>query len=457
MNYTFKALSGILSMLILVSCQSYKPLPLESKKILEEVNNSRQYDVNENFDFEQAATLMSQRNHRLKVLQQKYEKFQKIAAIKTPLANPELEVGPAFGSNLEDTTASSTQPFIGIGFSIPLGPRLARNDDLNKAKELQAYNALVIEHRKLYFELRAAYIDYMLSQQKLKALEKVELTMQLTRKVTQKLIEIGTSTKLGFSQVNLQLAEVKMTKLAIETEMKTALGKLSRLISVEMGSLEKIILKQIKLPMTHFNLQNLQKNLLNNNTSLAAIEMEFHIADQELKLELAKQYPDLKFGLTSEDDVGEDQRTISVPFSIELPLFDQNRQGISAAFSERKLKLIEYKNELSNQLSFLEEEVAKYSYSRQKTTMIKNDILPLSQENINDAEQALKLGSIGTLRYLDLLIQHQRYQLATIDSQKQQWEKILNLEKISGRPIIPLSKKDSTQLKDLLKPLKVNK
>ena len=64
----------------------------------------------------------------------------------------------------------------------------------------------------------------------------------------------------------------------------------------------------------------MQQKLINNNSQLAQAEMKFHIADQILKLELAEQYPDLKFGLSVEDEVGEKKRTVSIPFAIEIPL-----------------------------------------------------------------------------------------------------------------------------------------
>ncbi|MCH2206904.1 MAG: TolC family protein [Lentisphaerales bacterium] len=457
MNTFLKALSGTIASIFLVSCQSYTPLKLESEKLLEEVNTSRQQTFKEELSFELAAKLMSQRNFQLKLVAKEYEKLQQVAKLKTPLPNPELEAGPAFGSRLEDTTASSTQPFIGIGISLPIGPRLARNDDLNKAKELQAYNNTIIQHRLLYFQLRQAYINYMLAQQKLASLNTIEETMQLTRKITKRLIEVGTSTKLGLYQVDLQLAEMTMKKFEFNSELNEALGQLSRLLGLNMASLQKMSLKVIDLPELNLNLADQQRVMLDNNSHLTDIEMQFHLADYELKLELAQQYPDLKIGITGENEVGEKNRTISVPFSIKLPVFDRNQQAISAAFSEREIKIAEYKNELNRQLSFLEEEMLKFNFSSKKSTMLNAKIIPLSDSNIKDAEKALKLGSVDILQYLDLLVQHQTYKLTAVELQKNQWQHILTIERISGLPIINFINNEIQELNIDLTPLEVEK
>ncbi|MCM8526775.1 MAG: TolC family protein, partial [Lentisphaeraceae bacterium] len=158
MNNIFRVIAGSIFCLVFVSCQSYKPMAIVPKDIFEELSENRKLPKNESeFTLMAAEKVMSQRNRSLRKLRLEYEKLQKIADIKTPFPNPSIEFGPSFGSHLEGAEASSTQPFVGLGFTIPLGPRLARNDDLNKAKELQAYNKIVIEHRKLYLELRKAF------------------------------------------------------------------------------------------------------------------------------------------------------------------------------------------------------------------------------------------------------------------------------------------------------------
>ena len=444
MNYYYTLI--ILLMSLLFACQSYKALDLKPIEIIKEVEESREFSSNKTFNFDMAAKLMSEKNRSLKVLRLKYEKFKSIAAVKTPLPNPSVEFGPSFGSNLAEKTASSAQPFVSIGFSIPLGPRLARNDDVNQARELEAYNNYVIEHRKLFFKLRRAYSRVYFAQSLGEEYRKIEATLNISKNVTMKLIKMGSATRLALSQAKLQISQLKVNRLTIKAELDTALGALTSLINVDTGSLSRYKIELFDV--VSMDTTKLKLLLLDNNMDLAVHEMAFHIADGELKLALAEQYPDLNIGFSGENEVGEKKRTFSLPFSIELPLFDKNEQAISAAFSTRQIRLEEYKESLAGCLAQLEQGIVQYENAQAKERLIKNEIVPLSKKTNEDAEKSLKLGSINVLRYLDFVVQNQEYQIDLIESQKEFWEKRLCLEEISGAPLINFS-----SLKKSLKPM----
>ena len=452
MNNIFRVIAGSIFCLVLVSCQSYKPMAIVPKDILEELSENRKLPKNESeFTLMAAEKVMSQRNRSLRKLRLEYEKLQKIADIKTPFPNPSIEFGPSFGSHLEGAEASSTQPFVGLGFTIPLGPRLARNDDLNKAKELQAYNKIVIEHRKLYLELRKAFIDYQLSQQNLEVTAKLEKTLGISKKTTEKLIELGTATKLGLSQVMLQISELQILKADFKSQLEESKSVLASLLDISISEVSKLKLKKLKHNDINFKLKEMNEIALDNSFELAAEEMEFYILDFELKLELAKQYPDLNFGVSSEDEVGEKKRTISIPFSIELPVFDRNQHSISEAFSNRQNKIEGYKTILADTLTNLEKLYQQYQHSKSKIKMISEEIIPLAKETVLDAEKSLKFGSIDILRYLDLVIQNQKYQLEAISQEKDLWEKAFLLERTAGYPFVQFNQNKQANLKKSFK------
>ena len=429
-------------------------MAFEPKEILSELKESRKLSSSgKTFKFSDAEKLMSERNRILKHLKLEYEKLQKISEIKTPLPNPTLEVGPAFGSRLGETSASSTQPFVGLGFSIPLGPRLARNDDLNKAKAFQAYNNIVIEHRQLYFELREAYVNYQLSKQMLEVIGKLQNTLQVSKKTTEKLIEIGSATKLGLSQVKLQIKELKIQEFEYKSILEESIAKLALLVDAEPATFKELKVQSIELEEIRLPFEKVSSISVDNNLELAKEEMLFHLSDYELKLELAKQYPDLNIGISSEDEVGEKMRTISIPFSIELPVFDRNQQAISEAFSNRQISLESYKTVLAQTLTVLEQSFKQYQNSRSKNNLMEKELLPLSQETVLDAEKSLKFGSIDVLRYLDLVTQNQRYQLEAISLQKDLWEKVIALEKTAGVPLVKFTENDPGSLQPTFKQL----
>ena len=62
MNIIFKAWPGLI-LLLLQSCQSYQQLELDPDQILKEIEESRKIPLQKSLSFDQAAILMSERNH----------------------------------------------------------------------------------------------------------------------------------------------------------------------------------------------------------------------------------------------------------------------------------------------------------------------------------------------------------------------------------------------------------
>ena len=455
-------ITALLIVFFFPGCQTYTSLELAPERILDELEMQRSRKVisGKIFDFSQAARIMSQNNLTLKALEESYKRRKMIAELKTAWPNPSLEIGAAFGSNLDaPTLESSTQPFISLGFSFPLGPRLRKNDDLDKLLAIQAYNQLIIKHRTLYFQLREAFINYSLSRQLLEAQERINKTLILTRKTTEKLVELGSSTKLGLTILDIQHINLDIQTLQQKIDIETDLRKLSSLLMTQVSDFTALPIQTLpdinrKNPLLEKPLVQLKRQLLHNNLRLAEIEMTFHITDAELLLELSKQYPDLTIGLGIDNEVGEKKRNYILPFSLNLPLFDRNQKGIAQALRKRRLKLAQYKTELSELITRLEEEYRKFILNRKKLALFVNQLMPLAEKNLQDAQKALSLGSINILRYFDFVVTYQQSIRKKLLLEQESWAQLIKLEMLTGHPFLNLKSQELNPLKTELKKIK---
>jgi outer membrane protein TolC len=430
-----------------ISCQTYEPVELNPKEILNEIEAQRSQELDlDEFTFAQAAKTMDENNLRLQQIRQKYQGLQKVADIKTPWPNPSLTAGPAKGSRLEDTSASSTQGFVGIAFNIPLGPRLRRNDELNELAALAAYNEQVLSHRELYFNLREAYISFSLSQKAIRLQKKIESTLKTTAQATKKLFDLGSTSKLSLTEVQLQQGELTLAQFDQVSQSKQSLAELSSLLVIDEDQLNKVKLKKIDLPREQVELNLLKTSFILNNPELARAEMDFHIADANLRLELAKQYPDLNVGFDAEQEVGERKRTYSVPLSIDLPIFDRNQQSIAISESERKEALLAYKDLLNDKLTELKKLYQQQAFAKRKLKVINEALMPLSKANLNDAKKALELGTIDALRYMDMIKDHQELQFQQVQLEIEAWQSTIKVEKLCG---VPLDQELAPNIKNL--------
>jgi len=428
--------------LLIASCQTYEPLPLESGLIFQQIEKQRQNNLKEmeNFSFTQAAELMSRNNLQLKAIKEQYNGFKNVAAIKTPLPNPTIEAGAAIGRRISSNTAATTQPFISLGFTIPLGPRLKRNDELNKALEHQAWNNVVMDHRELNLELRRAYIGFSLTKKLQLAQNEVANTLQLTKKTSTKLMNLGSITSLALNGISMQIITLQIEQIQQQIGTSNYVNKLSKLLLADNKSTANLTPAELPPLTLEVDLEELKKLLLKNNLKLAESEMKFRVADARLRLALAKQYPDLNVGIAHENEPGEKKQTLSLPFSIELPVFDRNSQEISKELSQRQSALTTYKKELAALLSEIENEYSKFKLIQKQVLLLENELTPLINKNLNGAQRALKFGSINILRYLDLVTESQTLKLREIQFNKTLWHSLLSLENLCGSPLINLDK-----------------
>jgi outer membrane protein TolC len=435
-----------------ISCQTYRPVELEPQEILNEIEAQRSSQREQKeLTFVQAAKAMDQNNLRLQQIRQRYKGLQEVADIKTPLANPTITAGPAKGSRLEDSTSSSTQPFVGIAFNIPLGPRLRRNDELNELNALAAYNEQVLSHRELYFNLREAYVSFSLAQKALRLQKNIEATLQTTERATKKLFDLGSTSKLSLTEVKLLQGELKLDTFDQISQSKQSLAELSSLLVMDEAILEQLDLERLELPKENTKLNILKESFILNNPDLARAEMQFHLADAKLRLDLAKQYPDLSVGFDAEQEVGERKRTYAIPFSVELPIFDRNQQSIALSESEREEMLLNYKDILNSKITELTKSYQQQSLAQRKLKIIREALLPLSKSNLEDAKRALELGTINALRYMDMIKDHQELQLQEVQLEIDAWKKTIQIERISGVPLGEnmISETDSLAIKKM--------
>lgn len=428
---------AMISLVSLVSCQSYKEIPLNKGQILKDVENQRIYKGSKDgLSFKEAESLMSVNNTDLQVLKEEYEKLQSIAEIKTPYPNPSLEIGQGIGSSIEEKSASSVQPFIGLGFTIPLGPRLARNDDLNDAKKLSAYNDLVIRHRSLSLELRKVYSEYKIILSLSVKQQQLLNHLKLNYTTVKKMLELGQATVIDYNSARIQYESMKIRLLETKSAIQQSKSHLSSLLGKDIHEVK--ISENDVLDESLINFGTLKSKLMESNFILAQTEMKYKVAEVELKLELAKQYPDLEFGTSGEQEPGEKKKIFSLGLTLALPIFDRNQINITKKDKQRKVILAEYNSSLNHALNKLKLYISEYEIQMKKIMLLKAQIIPLSKDTVSKAEKAVQSGHLSILRYLDLSNELYRNELEVISSEIQLSEIIFNLENLVGEALFKI-------------------
>lgn len=429
-----------------LGCQTYEPKPLDPREIIEEVERARRLLEDDGstrkeaaegkaFTLERAAELMSLNSPALREVKAEYQSALGLAEVETPFPNPSLEAGPKIGSNLEDSS-HRVQPFISLGFTIPLSSRLKREDDVNQKAADLAFLKVLLKHRGLYLDLRLAYSQWILAQTRIRVGENITSSLEKALDLTRQLVEAGSAGALDVGQMELELYQSRMDLFAARAEAAEKEAALSELLGIHAGRLGPIpenILPDIpeELP----DMEKLKRILVRNHLELGLLRGEYEKAESELELEIAKQYPDLRLGTAFEKDPGETSRDFEFTLGVDLPIFDRNQQGIAKARMQREEIREKYRAEANRALARLEKACRRLDLARGKRAWFEDRVLPRARSNVDLAKRSVLAARIDSLQLLDVERALSKVLIEAIDSEMDVRGALIEIEKAVGRPL----------------------
>jgi len=155
-----------------------------------------------------------------------------------------------------------------------------------------------------------------------------------------------------------------------------------------------------------------------------------------LRLEVAKQYPDIHLGSTGSGEPGENKTIIGLSLGLELPLFDRNQQGIAKASQFREEIRVEYETEAGRALAVLVRSKKRLGFAAKKHDILHKEILPRAGASIDLARKSLAAGAGGALQLLDVQRSYREVYLQMLQAKMIVYEAWMDLEMAVGFPLL---------------------
>jgi outer membrane protein TolC len=421
-------------------------VPIEIFKEIEAIRIKPKENNNESLTFLKSSEIMSLQNPQLKALKAEYAIYQKIADIQTPLPNPNLELGPNLSSPFGNIS-KSVVPFVALGFTIPLGGKLKKNDSVNKAKALRSLVETQVQHRKLYFELRESFVSIITVGKKKFLQDDMIASASLTLKTLEHLRNAGGIDLLDIGIIELNNLQTKTYKFELENEYQEELAKFSMLLGIDNSLVENI--KPSELPSKKTILPNYEKIkeiMITNHFALATLRYDYEIAEKSLQLEISKQYPDITWGGSYEQELGDKSKVIGLRLGINLPIFDRNQHGISRAFKERDHIRSVYEQTIFEALSLLKKNYNQLIVQIEKHCYIQDVILKKAEQNLMIVEKNLKIGAIDIVKYLEVLRTFQEVSTNVLNSEADLLKTWVKIEETIGFPLLEFPNEEKFNL-----------
>jgi cobalt-zinc-cadmium efflux system outer membrane protein len=153
---------------------------------------------------------------------------------------------------------------------------------------------------------------------------------------------------------------------------------------------------------------------LGDSPRVALARREHEVAERHLALAVRKQYPELTLfpGFHEEDG----QPRAALGFSLPLPLWNGNAREIAEATATREVAAEELRGRFERAAQDLARaEVARTAVQQQRQ-LVETQLIPLAQQQIEDARALAELGQLNTLLILDALTRSYEAKALAIDS-----------------------------------------
>lgn len=438
---------AVLGCLLLQACASFTPKPLDPAETIAHVDELRRAPdgaeriegdtQRPGFTLALAAQWMREHGPAVKEAVAAYETALARARIATPLPNPGVEAGLqwAFGSDVQ--RVNQVTPLGSIGFSIPLGPRLSRQDELNQAQAEVARVEALASYRESYLELRKRYTALVIARSREQLQEAISAAARRTVGVARQLVDAGSATAVDLALFELEHARNLSAQLRAEQVTTATEAGLSELIGVHaalFAQLEESPLPE--LPPSPPDLETLRDLLVAHHPIMGRLRAKYGAAERSLRLEIARQYPDFNFGPFYDGEAGERKHVLGLTLGLELPLFDRNQQAIAEATERREEVRVQYEAAANRALAELEGAFRSVELTSRRRELLQEQIMPRAAASIRMARDSLSAGSGDALRLLDAERSHREIQVELLEAELAEREAWSALERALGYPLM---------------------
>jgi outer membrane protein TolC len=323
------------------------------------------------------------------------------------LANPNFET--AFENN-----PSFRERKIELGFSqrFPITNRLSLEKKLS-AIEVQSAEAEVREiERQMTTEAREITVKLLATRQRQNLLRTQTTLMERFASTLAGSAQKGEASPLDASQAKLNTASLEIQIRQLDVEKNAYISNLKTLLGMLPGEVLQVSGMLPESKITSLSAHSTKRH------DLQKAELALQAASQGIALEQSRRYDDIEGGLFASSDRSEDapigydtETMIGLRLKIPLPLWNQNKDSVEEA-KIRKTRMEHEVAALARKINLdAEAAVADMKQWASLAREIKNNLLPLAVQQVQNAEAAYRSGQ-GEIQIL-LQSQDKHLELAT--------------------------------------------
>ncbi|MFM2294061.1 MAG: hypothetical protein RLZZ350_474, partial [Verrucomicrobiota bacterium] len=262
--------------------------------------------------------------------------------------------------------------------------------------------------------------------------EQFSAQQEISRRQEQRLA-VGAIARADVTASRVALAKAQMDLSDAQSKRATARARLAEAIGVSSAALDGVKLNfdlDERAPKG-LTSADARRVALCGRADIRAALADYAAAEDSLRLEIAKQYPDLHLNPGYQFDQGDHKWTLG--FTFELPVLNQNQGPIREARARRETAAAKFTALQAQIIGELDRAVADLDAARgqMKTSA---ELFAAAQQQQKSARDQMKVGAADKVDLLNARIEFSAAALARLDAQAKLQSAIGALENALQRP-----------------------
>jgi outer membrane protein TolC len=349
--------------------------------------------------------------------------------------NPSVSFSPAYDTQIPNNPSPWIIP---VAFDVPIetaGKRGKRIAEAEKAAESARWS-FVSAAWQIRRGVRASLLEYSLAGRRAELLQKEFTAQAEIVKLLQGRFDAGELSRPELTEAQIAWHKTQLDLNDAQSKQNDARSRLAQALGVSLAALDGVDLEfDFSAPEPEALTSTEARGVaLRERADILGALADYAAAEADLRLQIAKQYPDLHLGPAyawNNGSAGDNQWSLGV--TLELPILDQNQGPIAEAEAQRKLAATKFEALQAQVSAQVDRAVAGLRLAREQMQTSGN-LLDAEKQQQQSAEARLRAGAGDRLEVLNAQLESANTELTQLDSEERLQSAVGELEDALQQP-----------------------
>jgi len=344
---------------------------------------------------------------------------------------------PVLGVDLERIVsgADGANPWVAgstIGITIPVSGRLEAEKARAGADLAAELNRVAAKEWATRSALRELWIEWSAARVRAEVAEELITRLRDVASLAERQEKAGSMTRIDARLFRVELAGREADLIATTSRVRELELQLRAMLGLAPQT-PLTLTPSVTFAARTTSADELRPLLDTSNPELAAVRAEYDVAEQSLRTEVRKQYPDLTIGPGYATDQSDNR--VLLGLSLPIPLWNRNQQGVAQASAQREVARGRFETTYEHLSSRLAIALTRFEAGKAQRALVESSVVPLADEQEADVRRVAAIGRVDPLLLLESLNTQYAAKVRLVEARATESIGAVRLDELVGPPI----------------------